>query len=97
MKWDSDSGMGVTPVSTGQKKTVLLPYITRCDNTREAEKCTDQVVALNEGKKSKAKGLSQLRGTAVCTRTGSAFIHIEHSFQVLWFQNDFWTKAEPQK
>lgn len=27
--------MGVTPVSTGQKKTVLLPYITRCDNTGE--------------------------------------------------------------
>lgn len=87
--------MGVTPISAGQKKTVLLPYITRCDNTGEVEICMDQ--ALNEGEKSKAKGLSQLRGTAVCTRTDFAFIHIEHSFQVLWFQHDFWTKAEPQK
>ena len=54
LKWDSGSGMGVTPVSTGQTKTVLLSYITRCDNTGEVEICMDQVVALNEGGK-KAK------------------------------------------
>lgn len=50
-----------------------------------------------KGKKSKAKGLSQLGGTAVHTYTDFAFIHIEHSFQVLWFQHDFWTKVETQK
>lgn len=50
-----------------------------------------------KGKKSKAKGLSQLGGIAVCTHTDFAFIHIEHSFQVLWFQHDFWTKVETQK
>lgn len=86
------------PVSTGQKKTALLPYLNRCDNVGEAEIRMDQAVALNErGGKSKAKGLSQLRHTAVCPRTDFAFIHIEHSFQVLWFQHDFWKKAEPQK
>jgi len=85
------------PVSAGQEKKVLLPYVTRCDNAGETEIRMDQAVALNAGEKSKAKGLSQLGGTAVCTRTGSAFIHIEHSFQVLWFQHEFWMKVEPQK
>lgn len=43
--------MGVTPVSAGQRKTVLLPYITRCDSTGEVEIRMDQAVALNEGEK----------------------------------------------
>lgn len=45
----------------------------------------DRAEALNEGEKSKAKGLSQPGDTAVRAHTDFAFIHIEHSFQVLWF------------
>lgn len=43
--------MGVTPMSAGQRKTVLLPYITRCDNAGEVGIRTDQAVPLNEGGK----------------------------------------------
>lgn len=85
LKWDLGSRISVTPPSAGQQKTLVLPHATQCHNTGGAERHLDRAVASNEGKKSKVKGLSQPGDTAVCAHTDFAFIHIEHSFQVLWF------------